>query len=69
MSRGSSRNATLRKELGISETHMLVTVRPPATEAHYHNPESDKLLSAALNFLTKQHDVRVPYSLGTTGSP
>src|SRR5216683_502931 len=52
-------DATLRKELGISETHMLVTVRPPATEAHYHNPESDKLLSAALNFLTKQHDVRV----------
>jgi len=52
-------DATLRKELGISETHMLVTVRPPATEAHYHNPESDKLLSAALNFLIKQHDVRV----------
>jgi predicted glycosyltransferase len=34
-------------------------MRPPATEAHYHNPESDKLMNAALNFLTKQHDVRV----------
>jgi len=50
-------DATLKKQLGISETNLLVTVRPPATEAHYHNPESDELLSAALNFLTKQHDV------------
>lgn len=36
-----------------------MTVRPPATEAHYHNPESEKLLSAALHFLTHQPDVRV----------
>ena len=34
-------------------------MRPPATEAHYHNPESDQLMIAALNFLTKQHNVRV----------
>ena len=27
---------------------MLVTVRPPATEAHYHNPESEGLLTEAL---------------------
>jgi len=49
----------LKKELGIDERDLLVTVRPPATEAHYHNPESDALLFAALNLLTKQHDVRV----------
>jgi hypothetical protein len=41
------------------EKELLVTVRPPATEAHYHNPESDRLLKAALIFLTAQHDVRV----------
>ena len=52
-------DAALKKLLGISDTDMLVTVRPPATEAHYHNPESDKLLSAALEFLTKKPDVRV----------
>jgi len=52
-------DTALKEELGISETDLLVIVRPPATEAHYHNPESDELLSAALNFLTKQHDVRV----------
>ena len=49
----------LKKQLGINETDLVVTVRPPATEAHYHNPESDKLLSAALDFLTKQPDIRV----------
>jgi predicted glycosyltransferase len=52
-------DATLKKQLGINGTDLLVTVRPPATEAHYHNPESEKLLSAALDFLTHQPDVRV----------
>jgi predicted glycosyltransferase len=52
-------DASLKKELGISQTDLLVTVRPPATEAHYHNPESDLLMSVALNFLTKRHDVLV----------
>jgi len=28
-------------QLGISKDDLVVTVRPPATEAHYHNPESD----------------------------
>ncbi len=52
-------DAALRKQLGIGESDLLVTVRPPATEAHYHNPESEALMTAALHFLTKQHDVRV----------
>jgi hypothetical protein len=38
----------LRRRLGIAEEHVLVVVRPPATEAHYHNPESETLLTAAL---------------------
>ncbi len=50
---------SLRKVFGVGEADLLVTVRPPATEAHYHNPESDKLLDAALDFLTKQSRVRV----------
>ncbi|MBZ5502713.1 MAG: DUF354 domain-containing protein [Acidobacteriia bacterium] len=52
-------DATLKGRLGINGTDLLVTVRPPATEAHYHNSESEKLLSAALDFLTHQPDVRV----------
>ncbi len=38
----------LRRRLGIAQEHVLVVVRPPATEAHYHNPESETLLTAAL---------------------
>lgn len=52
-------DAGLRKDLGIADSDLLVTVRPPATEAHYHNPESDALFRAALEFLTPQSDVRV----------
>jgi predicted glycosyltransferase len=51
--------AALKQQLGIGESDLVVTVRPPATEAHYHNPESDTLLSAALQFLMKQPEVRV----------
>jgi len=50
---------SVKKKLGFGENDLVVTVRPPATEAHYHNPESDTLLDAALNFLMQSPDVRV----------
>lgn len=31
----------LRQQLNLGEKDIIVTVRPPATEAHYHNPESE----------------------------
>jgi predicted glycosyltransferase len=34
------------KDLGLTESDLVVTVRPPATEAHYHNPEGEKLFEA-----------------------
>jgi predicted glycosyltransferase len=34
------------KELGLTESDIVVTVRPPATEAHYHNPEGERLFEA-----------------------
>jgi len=40
---------SLRKRLGIAEDDLVVMVRPPATEAHYHNPEAEVLLKAALD--------------------
>ena len=49
----------LKDQLGLEENDIVVTVRPPATEAHYHNPEADVLLEAALNLLTQAPDVRV----------
>ena len=45
--------------LGIQEHEIVVTVRPPAVEAHYHHPDSDALLCAALNHLVQQPLVRV----------
>ena len=45
--------------LGISPDDLIITLRPPATEAHYHNPESDKLLAAILQLLADKPHVRV----------
>lgn len=47
------------KELGIKNEDILVTIRPPATEAHYHNPESEKLFSAVIDCLVTNPDVRM----------
>ena len=49
----------LRKRLGIEAHDVLITVRPPATEAHYHNSEADKLLTEVLNRCVKEHGVRI----------
>ena len=52
-------DSSLKKELGLQGAHIVVTVRPPATEAHYHNPEAEVLLDATLNLLIGQPDVRI----------
>jgi hypothetical protein len=44
---------------GPRDSGLTVTVRPPATEAHYHNPEAELLLDAALDLLTSNPDVTV----------
>jgi len=46
--------------LGLAVTSdIVVLIRPPATEAHYHRPESDELFAAVLNFLGSKLDVRM----------
>ena len=50
---------SVRARLDLSDEDLVVTVRPPATEAHYHNPEADVLLDAALDLLTHRPHVRV----------
>ena len=50
---------SVRDQLGLDAADLVVTVRPPATEAHYHNPEAEVLLDAVLGRLTEQPDVRV----------
>jgi predicted glycosyltransferase len=39
-------------ELGFSNEDFIVTLRPPANEAHYRNPESDRLLQVTLDLLS-----------------
>lgn len=50
---------SLLSELGVSESDLLVTIRPPATEAHYHNPASEALFAAAINLLSSSENVRM----------
>jgi predicted glycosyltransferase len=45
-------------QLGISPDAIIVTLRPPATEAHYHNPEAELLFAEALRFLSEDPKVR-----------
>jgi predicted glycosyltransferase len=42
---------SVRNILGLDPADIVVTIRPPATEAHYHNPESEKLLAEVFRLL------------------
>jgi uncharacterized protein len=52
-------DATLRSQLGLQPQDIVVTMRPPAGEAHYHNPQSDELFEAAVEFLSARPDVKL----------
>jgi uncharacterized protein len=41
-------DAALLEQLGLQDAKLVVTVRPPASEAHYHNPEADALLNEVM---------------------
>jgi predicted glycosyltransferase len=47
------------RELGLNQSDLIVTVRPPATEAHYHNPEAEVLMEATLELLVHRPEARV----------
>jgi len=49
----------LRARVGVAPGDLLVTLRPPAGEAHYHNPESEALLAAVLNKFCSHPEARV----------
>ena len=53
----------MRKMFNIGDDEIMVTVRPPATDAHYHNPESEGLFSAVIERLCESpttHTVILP---------
>jgi len=45
--------------LGLNGKDIVVTLRPPAEEAHYHNSESDRLFEAVIECLKKQSNLKV----------
>ncbi len=49
---------SILQALGISPDEIVVTLRPPATEAHYHNKEADELFVAALELFSAHPNVR-----------
>lgn len=49
---------SIRDQLGVTAEHLVVTLRPPATEAHYHKPESEVLFDAALTRVARTPNVR-----------
>jgi predicted glycosyltransferase len=49
----------VRNLLGVRQDELVVTVRPPATEAHYHNPEGEQFLAETLRYLLEHPGARV----------
>jgi predicted glycosyltransferase len=52
-------NADILRELGLRGTEVVATIRPPATEAHYHNRESETLFVEVINFLASIDDLKM----------
>jgi len=52
-------NAEIKSILGIGSQDLVITLRPPATEAHYHNPESEVLLDAVFELISKAPEAKV----------
>jgi predicted glycosyltransferase len=52
-------NPAIMAELGVNPGDLLVTLRPPANEAHYHNAESEALLEAVIELLARRPSTKV----------
>jgi len=53
-------DSSILAELGLKpQSEIIVVIRPPATEAHYHRPETDVLFAAVLQFLGSKSEVKM----------
>jgi uncharacterized protein len=53
-------DSSILASLGLERsTDLIVVIRPPATEAHYHRPESDELFTSVLDFLGSKPQVKM----------
>jgi predicted glycosyltransferase len=51
-------DGSLLDTLGLRMEDLVITVRPPATEAHYHNPEAEALLTHLMERICRTPGVR-----------
>lgn len=49
----------IKSELGLADELIIVTVRPPAIEAHYHNPESELLFETLMDKISQDSRLKV----------
>ena len=52
-------DSSIKGFLGLNDGDLVVTLRPPANEAHYHNPESETLLDTVLSLLRETSNTKV----------
>jgi len=52
-------DSSLLQDLGITEKDIIITLRPPATEAHYHNPAGEDLFYKSVDWLFKNTEAKV----------
>jgi predicted glycosyltransferase len=58
---GAELETPVAGDLGLRPTAVKVLLRPPATTAHYHNPEAETILDAILIRLAAVADVQLVY--------
>lgn len=51
-------DSSILTQLGIAPCNLVATLRPPANEAHYHNPESEILFAETVRFLAQKPEVK-----------
>jgi hypothetical protein len=61
-------DASILLDLGVADAELLVTIRPPATEAHYHNPEAEALYVEVVEMLGTTPGVRMVILPRTAGA-
>ena len=49
----------LLKFIGLDSDDLVVTIRPPATEAHYHNPLSEKLFEKSIDYIASKQGTQI----------
>jgi len=44
-------------EFNVPDKNLLTVIRPPATEAHYHNPESEVLFKTVIDYFAEKNNI------------